>query len=125
MTLLLNNRVAGMNDEKSFKSGGLAISEQQLKKANKRARESLDLTIFYKQHENKSKGVRNRDFVNAMCLAYTQDRFNYLEFQAQLKIKHNLTKNKLEDLASQVAYQRLIEKIYNYKRDANELRRVE
>lgn len=38
LTLLLNNRVAGMNDEKSFKSGGLAISEQQLKKANKRAR---------------------------------------------------------------------------------------
>lgn len=60
-----------------------------------------------------------------MCLAYNQDRFNYLEFQAQLKIKHNLTKNKLEDLASQVAYQRLIEKIYNYKRDANELLRVE
>ena len=125
LTLLLNNRIAGTNDEKSFKSGGLAISEQQLKKANKRAREILDLTIFYRQHENKSKGVRNRDFVNAMVLAYNQERFHYLEFQNQLKKKHNATKNKLEDLASQVAYQSLIEKIYNYQRDANELLRVE
>ena len=96
-----------------------------MKKANKRAREILDLTIFYRQHENKSKGVRNRDFVNAMVLAYNQERFHYLEFQNQLKKKHNATKNKLEDLASQVAYQSLIEKIYNYQRDANELLRVE
>ena len=123
LTLLLNDRLAGQNDEKSFKDGHLKISEHRLNVANKRAKEILDLTIFYKHHENKSKGVRNRYFVNAMCLAYKQERFSYLEFVHQLKKKRN--KDKLEDLASQTAYQSVIENIYNYQRDLNALLRVE
>ena len=58
-----------------------------------------------------------------MCLAYKQERFSYLEFVHQLKKKRN--KDKLEDLASQTAYQSVIENIYNYQRDPNELLRVE
>ena len=123
LTLLLNDRLASQNDEKAFKNGHLVISKQRLNIANERAKQILDLTIFYTQHENKSKGVRNRYFVNAMCLAFNQERFSYLEFQSQLKKKAN--KDKLEDLASQVAYQKLIEEIYNYRRDPNKLLRVE
>lgn len=123
LTLLKISGLAARPDEKLFREGKMMVTEDQIKIGRKKAQQILDLDIFYQKHETKTQGVRTRDFVNAMCIALSNKKFSYGKFITQLKKRRN--RAKLEDQASQVKYQALIEDIYNFQLDPNHVIRVD